>query len=136
MILYHYSCPEAWPAISASGRLDPRWPKEDEGWPKTVHLTDQPDRLPSGFGQGRTLRFTVDIEARPWGEWGRRNVPSQAWISLGIRNPFVPPGQPALSQWNQDADHWYVTTEPIPSSAWVEVRLVDTGQVLWPTPSG
>jgi hypothetical protein len=132
VILYHYSPAAAWPQILASGQLEPRWPAEDEGWPKTVHLTDQHDRLPADFGTGRPLRFTVDIDAHPWGEWGRRHVPRNAWLSLGIRIPPPAPGQPALSQWNRDADHWFVTTEPILASAWVEVRLLNENRVLWP----
>lgn len=132
MILYHYTPSAAWSQILASGRLEPRWPAEDEGWPKTVHLTDQHNRLPTDFGVGRPLRFTVDIDAHPWGEWSRSHVPPEAWPSLGIRIPFPAPGQAALSQRNRDADHWFVTTEPIPMAQWVEVRLINEDRPLWP----
>lgn len=133
MILYHYSFPDPWPQILASGRLEPRWPAEGDDWPKTVHLTDEPDRLPTGFGEGRVLRFTVDTEAYPWSSWAVNNgVPPEAWLSLGIRNPYAPPGRSTLSQWNQDADHWYVTTEQIGIASWIEVRRLDTGAQLWP----
>ncbi len=131
MILYHYSRPEPWPLILASGHLKPCWPKEGD-WPKTMHLTDQPDRLPTGFGEGRTLRFTVDIDAEPWTTWGRCHVPPNAWTSLGIRHEYLAPGTPALSEWNQDADHWYVTTEPVHAASWIEVRLLDEDRILWP----
>lgn len=132
MILYHYSRPEPWPEILASGRLEPRWPAEDGGWPRTVHFTDQPDRLPTGFAEGRTLRFTVDVDAHPWTPWAiDHDIPPEAYLSLGIRNPYAAPGQSALSQWNQDADRWFVTTEHVSAASWIEVRRLDTDAVLW-----
>jgi hypothetical protein len=132
VILYHYSHPEAWPKILASDCLEPRWPREGGDLPKTVHLTDQFDGPPSGIGEGCTLRFTVDIAAEPWGPWGRANVPPELWISLGIRHPFPRPDGSGLSQWNPDADHWYVTTEPVRSASWIEARLLGEDRILWP----
>jgi hypothetical protein len=136
VILYHYSRPEPWPEILTSGYLDPRWPAEGDDWPKTVHFTDEADRLPTGFAEGRTLRFTVDVDAHSWTSWALdHDIPPEAYSSFGIRNPYAAPGQPALSRRNLDADHWYVTTERITTASWVEVRRLDTGAVLWPLPA-
>lgn len=134
MILYHYSFPGPWPQILDSGYLEPCWPAEGDDWPKTVQFTDEHDRLPTDFATGRTLRFTVNIDASPWSQWAISNgVPPEAYLSLGVRNPYAVPGRPALSWRNKDSDHWYVTTERVPMTSWIEVRRLDANVVVWPT---
>jgi hypothetical protein len=133
VILYHYSHPESWPEILASGYLEPRRPRS-AAWPRIVHLTDEIDRLPTGFGEGRDLLFTVDIDAEPWGPWGRTHLLPECWLPFGVPNEYPTPGRPRLSPQNRDADHWYVTTEPVNSPSWTEVRRLDENKVVWPTP--
>lgn len=122
MRLYHFPMTADWVAIRESGTLLPTWPRDGSA-EKIVNFTDAPDPalLPEAL-QERSIRITVEIEdanVKWWQEWGPENVPPESWLSLGVRNPHDP--NSSLNQWNQGADHWYVTTSPVPRESWLEV---------------
>ncbi|MFE3122378.1 hypothetical protein ACFXHD_03040 [Streptomyces hydrogenans] len=132
MILYHRSRLEPWPAIAASGRLEPRWPREGD-WPRTVHFTDEVDKLPWGWdATTHPLVVKVDVEAEAWTPWGRTHVPHNSWSSLGIHPEVPSPWGHDVTTRNEHSGHWYVTTNMVPSTQWLEVYRLDTGEVLWP----
>ncbi|MGW6704730.1 hypothetical protein ACWGDE_07545 [Streptomyces sp. NPDC054956] len=132
--LYHFTKPEHWPAIDASGCLEPRWGAAGGDVPKTVHLSDSQDRelLPWAFRADYPIRFQVQIpeaDAHEWHPWGKKHVPSNAHQSLGI--PVRRPDGWHLSQWNQGSAHWRVVERLIPRLEWIEVVDLEHNTVLW-----
>lgn len=88
--LYHFTKPESWPSIEASGALEPGRP-EAGPVPQVVHMTasEDPESLPWGHREGRTIRFELAIpeaEAHHWFKWATRdnNVPEDRFESLGV----------------------------------------------------
>ncbi|MFB6518700.1 hypothetical protein [Streptomyces sp. NPDC056401] len=132
--LYHFTKPEHWPAIDASGALEPRWGAAGEGVPKNIHLSDSQDRelLPWAFRTDYPIRFEVRIpeaDAHDWHTWGKKYAPPNTHQSLGI--PVQRPDGPYLNQWNQGSGHWHVVERHIVRAEWVEVLDLEHDTVLW-----
>ncbi|GAA3375549.1 hypothetical protein [Streptomyces racemochromogenes] len=132
--LYHFTKPEHWPAIDASGALEPRWGAAGRDVPKTIHLSDSPDRelLLWRFQTGYPICFQVqipDVAAHVWHSWGKKYAPVNAHESLGI--PVRRPDGMYLSRQNQGSGHWRVVERDIVRAEWVEIVDLEHDTVLW-----
>ncbi|MGW6391243.1 hypothetical protein ACWFR1_12245 [Streptomyces sp. NPDC055103] len=133
--LYHFTKPESWEQILAAGALEPRWPRDGSA-PMTVHMMEStdPEDLPWGFRDGRTIRFELRIpeaEAHHWFGWAEVNVPPNAFQSLGV--PVWTPDDPSyVNDRNLGSKHWHVVEGAVSAAEWVSVVDIDTDKVLWP----
>lgn len=136
--LYHFTKPELWEQILATGALEPRWPK-DRAAPQTVHVMQSrdPKDLPWAYREGRTVRFELRIpeaEAHHWFGWAKDNVPSNAHRSLGVP-VWTPDDHFYVNEQNLGSKHWYVIERAVPAAEWVAVMNIDTDKLLWRAPA-
>ncbi|MFD6936246.1 hypothetical protein ACFWAP_08855 [Streptomyces goshikiensis] len=136
-ILYHFTKPESWAQILATGALEPRWP-QDGSAPKTVHTmeSNDPEDLPWAFRVGRTIRLEMRIpqaDAHHWFGWAKVNVPPNAHHSLGVP-VWTPDDHAYVNHWNRGSKHWYVIQRDVPADEWVTAVDVETSEVLWRAP--
>lgn len=129
--LYHFTSPDHLPLILADGFLktvesNVSFRREHAG-PDVVWLTTH-ERAEAGHGlenprhDKRAIRFTVRLDKRAvhrWREWARAKGSSAETMAL------------LAEASGGGVSSWRVTERAIPSSAWVEVRDMRTGEVLW-----
>lgn len=132
--LYHYTSIERLPTIADRGYLEVTESnisrQRAHAGPPVVWLTTHADPATadnglsgSAFDKTR-VRITVEVEKRrvhKWRPWARSHGIDRKW-------------EDALSRVGGSGS-WRVSTERIPSTAWLEIRDMQTGRVLW-TPEG
>lgn len=137
--LYHYTSIERWGRIKDDGRLNTTdsclvAPSRDGALnenrgPSVVWLTTDGEGT-LGHGLQNTLdrtdktrvRVTVQLpnnEVHKWKDWALRRRINPRWLR-------------SLTEDQSGASTWRITERPIPSTRWVEVVDLETGEQLFP----
>lgn len=141
-LFYHFTSTQHLPFILEDGMLRPgesnigsimpgQHPFGEHYGPDVVWLLDTPERPSTGLTEVNhglahdsldktAVRFTVNVPAIHWKSWLPAVEMHPKWRAALL-----------LAAGGEDAaDHWYVLPAPIRDKRWVEVRNMETDEVL------